>query len=197
MYIFFECWWGHEPEHEQNSEFTCKFSSWWWYQSDYSTSGKQKSKHCQCHKTRGRTKRSVISVLIDNYAVMKKTTGLETQTRKENPYILDISGDCSYDVQCCQGPRDPIQLRNSPLIYNIILRNHPSREKFLTSFTACSIFALRAWSDRSAANTVKINLCLSVLFYVFYYLVATDLILCLFQSLCLCFNLYMTHCNTQ
>lgn len=41
----------------------------------------------------------VNSVLLDNCAVMRgKKTGLETQARKENPYLLYISGDIVYMV---------------------------------------------------------------------------------------------------
>ena len=41
----------------------------------------------------------VTSILLDNCAVMRgKKTGLETQVRKENPYLLDISGDTIHMV---------------------------------------------------------------------------------------------------
>ena len=43
----------------------------------------------------------VTTILLDNCAVMKgKKTGLETQVRNENPYLLDISGDCPYGASC-------------------------------------------------------------------------------------------------
>ena len=41
----------------------------------------------------------VTSILLDNCAVMRgKKTGLETQLRKENPHLLDISGDTVHMV---------------------------------------------------------------------------------------------------
>ncbi len=43
--------------------------------------------------------KQVTSILLDNCAVMRgKKTGLETQARKENPYLLDISGDTVHMV---------------------------------------------------------------------------------------------------
>lgn len=43
--------------------------------------------------------KQVTSILLDNCAVMRgKKTGLETQVRKENPYLLDISGDTVHMV---------------------------------------------------------------------------------------------------
>lgn len=43
--------------------------------------------------------RQVTSILLDNYAVMRgKKSGLETLARKENPNLLDISGDTVHMV---------------------------------------------------------------------------------------------------
>lgn len=45
-------------------------------------------------QTYGLEWRQVTSILLDNYAVVRgKKSGLETQARKENPYLLDVSGE--------------------------------------------------------------------------------------------------------
>lgn len=50
-------------------------------------------------QTYGLEWRQVTSILLDNYAVMRgKKSGLETQARKENPYLLDVSGDTVHMV---------------------------------------------------------------------------------------------------
>ncbi|XP_042625536.1 erythroid membrane-associated protein-like [Cyprinus carpio] len=50
-------------------------------------------------QTYGLEWRQVTSILLDNYAVMRgKKSGLETQARKENPYLLAVSGDTVHIV---------------------------------------------------------------------------------------------------
>ncbi|XP_072562566.1 uncharacterized protein [Paramormyrops kingsleyae] len=50
-------------------------------------------------QTYGLEWRQVTSILLDNCAVMRgKKSGLETQARKENPYLLDVSGDTVHMV---------------------------------------------------------------------------------------------------
>lgn len=50
-------------------------------------------------QTYGLEWRQVTSILLDNYAVMRgKKSGLETQARKENPYLLDVSGETVHMV---------------------------------------------------------------------------------------------------
>ncbi|XP_042602905.1 CD209 antigen-like protein C [Cyprinus carpio] len=50
-------------------------------------------------QTYGLEWRQVTSILLDNYAVMRgKNSGLETQARRENPYLLDVSGETVHMV---------------------------------------------------------------------------------------------------
>lgn len=80
----------------------------------------------------------VTSILLDNCAVTRgKKTRLDTQARKENPYLLDISGHTVHMVsKCHQGPHEfclAQKLTISALMYIMILRSHQNRRRFFFS----------------------------------------------------------------
>lgn len=75
----------------------------------------------------------VVGILLDNCSVMRgKKSGVETLVRRENPSLLDISGDTVHMVS------------NFALMCTMTLKNHPNRKKYFLRFSRYFIWTIRA-----------------------------------------------------